>query len=212
MQEEAVWTVVPAGDGTAQAPQVRYGHSLTRCGARGEYLVAFGGLTSGGYRGPLDDTVVLRPRPPMEEQLAEADKDGETQELCGASLQFYCPNFKGPTPMARGYHSATASEDGTKLFIFGGISRGSPTNQLAVLDVASWTWDIPATTGNAPCPRFGSAMVVGADAPPASMSVVVWRLLCSSANQHGLETPVMAELLIVQALVVVALGLSITAR
>uniref|UniRef100_A0A061R1V9 Rab9 effector protein with kelch motifs n=1 Tax=Tetraselmis sp. GSL018 TaxID=582737 RepID=A0A061R1V9_9CHLO len=153
------WEEVRAEEGAGdEVPRVRYGHSLTRCGPRGELLVAFGGMVSGGYRGVLGDVVVLRPRTPKEGEGEGEPPAGGPPD--GARLRFHAPACKGPAPAPRGYHSAAASEDGARLYVFGGITHGSASGQLAVLDVATWTWDLPDTFGEAPCPRFGSAMAV----------------------------------------------------
>eukprot|EP00873_Tetraselmis_striata_P019844 jgi/Tetstr1/440108/TSEL_028466.t1 len=143
---EVMWRSINARRG-GDVPHVRYGHSLTACG---DLLVAFGGMISGGYRNDLDDVAVLRPRP----------EDDELQPPGGGGMQFFQPVCEGPAPCARGYHSACASPDGTKLYIFGGISHGRGCNELAVLDVTTWTWTLPATHGELPSPRFGSAMAV----------------------------------------------------
>ena len=40
------------------------------------------------------------------------------------------------------------------MVVFGGFSEyGDVENDLAVLDMDSWKWSVPKTTGDPPCPR-----------------------------------------------------------
>jgi len=169
-EAEPAWSLVPARQGAPSVPRVRYGHSLTRCGPPGSekpMLIAFGGLASGGYRMPLVDMVVMAPAPLTDEELARMMLGGEGEEKVSggerplaSSLRFTARDVGGVLPMARGHHAATASQDGSKLYIFGGLIGGASCNQLAVLDTNTWIWDIPTTHGDPPCPRFGSSMAV----------------------------------------------------
>lgn len=63
-------------------PIGRYGHSLTRCGPRGELAVLFGGLMAGGYQAPLDTIAVLRRRraPAAGSEAADAADAGVGSE------------------------------------------------------------------------------------------------------------------------------------
>lgn len=80
-------------------PRLRYGHTLTRCGRDGDMALVMGGMTRGGYGGEVLDVAVLR------------RAAGEEQEV----YEWHVPDFQGDAPHPRGYHSATASPDGTKV-------------------------------------------------------------------------------------------------
>jgi len=103
----------------------------------------FGGLRSGGYRGETNDLAVLEP------------SGGGGGEMVWTS-----PETSGLEPQPRGYHSACCSEDGTRLYVSGGICDGDCTDSLAVLDLTTMCWDVPATTGAGPPRRFGHTSVV----------------------------------------------------
>ncbi|MEW5314557.1 MAG: hypothetical protein WDW38_006043 [Sanguina aurantia] len=72
-------------------------------------------------------------------------------------------SLAGDKVRARGYHSATASQDGSKVYIFGGIAACGSIDSLAVIDVLSWQCEVPVTAGEVPPGRFGCSMTVHAD-------------------------------------------------
>jgi hypothetical protein len=125
----------------------RYGHSCCACGPGHAWLLIFGGMTGGGYRGELNDVWVLRP------SSCAADPPG--------SYEWFAPPVSADAgmPLPRGYHSATASADGRHVYIFGGISDGTACDELAILDTQRWAWSLPGAPGGsgaeAPCARFG---------------------------------------------------------
>jgi hypothetical protein len=145
----------------------RYGHSITACGPGHAWLLVFGGMQQGGYGGERNDVWVLR---------AAGSVDGATV------YEWFCPPTSrggggggrsggsaaaaagGPAPRPRGYHSACASADGRRVFIFGGISGGDSCDELAVLDTHTWEWQLPGAgaaaegaDAEAPCGRFGAS-------------------------------------------------------
>eukprot|EP00198_Chlamydomonas_reinhardtii_P000110 XP_001689445.1 predicted protein [Chlamydomonas reinhardtii] len=125
-------------------PPVRYGHSATRCGPDGGWLAVYGGMQAGGYAAEISSLALLRPF----SDLDPADYEYE----------WYLPQLSGADPGARGYHSACASEDGMRLFVFGGIARRGSTTRLSVIDLRTLTVDRPTTTGGGPSPRFGCSL------------------------------------------------------
>ncbi|KAG2444353.1 hypothetical protein HXX76_001109 [Chlamydomonas incerta] len=132
-------------------PPVRYGHSATRCGPGGSWLAVYGGMQAGGYAAEISSLALLRPfsgELPGTEDLDPADYEYE----------WHLPQLSGPDPGARGYHSAAASEDGMRLFVFGGIARRDSTARLSAIDLRTMTVDRPATTGDGPSPRFGCSL------------------------------------------------------
>ncbi|KAL4434043.1 hypothetical protein ABPG75_000484 [Micractinium tetrahymenae] len=84
----------------------------------------------------------------------------EEEDWEAAEWEWWYPPVQGEPPGARGYHSAAVSEDGKKIYFFGGIGAGGACNSLAVLDIATWTWSRPLTTGQPPSPRCGHSSVV----------------------------------------------------
>jgi hypothetical protein len=135
----------------------RYGHSLTACGPGHAWLLVFGGMTGGGYTGELNDVWVLRRTTPSPNSATDST----------AELEWFRPPVAaGPgrvAPRRRGYHSAAASPDGRRVFIFGGISASDACDELAVLDTATWTWTLPLAApgpGAAPGARFGCSATV----------------------------------------------------
>jgi N-acetylneuraminic acid mutarotase len=66
----------------------------------------------------------------------------------------------GPPPSPRAYHSANAL--GPRIFIFGGCdAKGSPMDDICVLDTSNLTWEYPNTTGTKPKRGHHSAAFVG---------------------------------------------------
>ncbi|PNW88074.1 hypothetical protein CHLRE_01g013050v5 [Chlamydomonas reinhardtii] len=132
-------------------PPVRYGHSATRCGPDGGWLAVYGGMQAGGYAAEISSLALLRP--------FSGDLPG-TEDLDPADYEYewYLPQLSGADPGARGYHSACASEDGMRLFVFGGIARRGSTTRLSVIDLRTLTVDRPTTTGGGPSPRFGCSL------------------------------------------------------
>lgn len=45
--------------------------------------------------------------------------------------------------------------------MLGGHAAGARTNDLFMLDLSSWIWSQPPTSGTPPSPRSGAAMCVG---------------------------------------------------
>lgn len=84
---------------TGGSPRLRYGHTLTRIGRAGDMALLIGGMTRGGYGGETFDMCVLRRVP------------GEAEEV----FEWHVPDTHGETPHARGYHTATAAPDGSKV-------------------------------------------------------------------------------------------------
>lgn len=56
--------------------------------------------------------------------------------------------------------SQHSSPPSPQVYVFGGMARRSCCNTLAVLDVNTWTWHHPTTTGTPPPERFGHSAVV----------------------------------------------------
>ncbi|PNG85280.1 Actin-fragmin kinase, partial [Tetrabaena socialis] len=69
------------------------------------------------------------------------------------------PELSGDDPGARGYHAACASEDGLRLFVFGGIARRQSIAALEVIELSTGRVELLATTGPTPSPRFGCSLV-----------------------------------------------------
>ncbi|EFJ46921.1 hypothetical protein VOLCADRAFT_118041, partial [Volvox carteri f. nagariensis] len=145
-----------------RAPAARRGHTATRCGRHGELLAVYGGSLSLGMD-PNDTLVILGPYTATTAAGSDDDDHGlEAQDEYEYEYEYewYRPTLQGPNPGSRCYHGACASEDGLRLFLFGGISERNSIAQLTVIDLASWTVEYPVTTGSPPSPRFGCSMVV----------------------------------------------------
>lgn len=67
----------------------------------------------------------------------EKGKDKESTPL-PFRLKWERLSCDGPEPAARAYHSATMV--GQRLFIFGGIGGFQSIEELAILDIPTWTW------------------------------------------------------------------------
>ncbi|KAL4446842.1 hypothetical protein ABPG77_008086 [Micractinium sp. CCAP 211/92] len=115
------------------------------------------------------EAVGAQPGPSSQQQQQEAGQQApagcqrqgrEEEEWETTGLEWWYPPVRGEAPGARGYHSAAVSEDGKKIYCFGGISAGGACNTLAVLDTETWTWSRPLTTGEPPSPRCGHSSVV----------------------------------------------------
>eukprot|EP00292_Cryptomonas_paramecium_P022480 CAMPEP_0113664684 /NCGR_PEP_ID=MMETSP0038_2-20120614/1874_1 /TAXON_ID=2898 /ORGANISM="Cryptomonas paramecium" /LENGTH=198 /DNA_ID=CAMNT_0000579929 /DNA_START=141 /DNA_END=734 /DNA_ORIENTATION=+ /assembly_acc=CAM_ASM_000170 len=106
-------------------PEAREGHSA--CIFR-KYFVIFGGL---GLPGLLNDVCSL---------------DLETWEWSK-------PDISGIPPLRR--HNHTGCQMDQRVVIFGGFSEhGDCENDVAILDMESWAWSIPAIAGEPPPPRM----------------------------------------------------------
>lgn len=117
--------------------------------------------TAGGLHQPVAGALGgLRATSPAAAAAGPAAVCDEDAALADEELEWYYPRVSGDPPGARGYHSTAASEDGSKLYVFGGISATGACNTLAVLDLASWEWSRPPTHGTPPSPRCGHSSVV----------------------------------------------------
>ena len=128
-------------------PQARYGHTATLVGKDKDMLFVYGGLLWGGYGGETDQCSLLQRR------KGEDDDDEEEEYV------WTVPRIKGDETGPRGYHAACASEDGTKVFIFGGMDEAYNSNTLIMIDTETWTCTgLNNTTGDLPSPRFGCSL------------------------------------------------------
>lgn len=134
---------------------------MVACGPDAIYALVFGGMTDSGYFGETNTVAVLtQPRHaaqlPGAPELPAGIPADATEPLVWVPIA-----TQGLAAVAdRGYHAAAASEDGMHVYIFGGISRRQSRNDVAVLDVATWTWRVMETRGDPPPPRFGASAVV----------------------------------------------------
>ncbi len=121
---------------------------MVTCGPNGIYALVFGGMTDSGYFGETNTVTVLT-QPRHAEQLPGApDLPAGIPSDATEPLVWVPITTQGLAAVAdRGYHAAAASEDGMQVYIFGGISRRQSRNDVAVLDVATWTWRVVETTG-----------------------------------------------------------------
>ncbi len=139
----------PSGD----HPFPTYGHTMTA--AFDKYLILFGGVTQGGYRGECRQFRIIQVEP-----------DGATAE--DEYLQWIAPlgdlRPHGDAPIARAYHTTNLIYAGTadnicQLIIFGGFNEaGAMGNlQLCTFNTNSKciSFDNVDALGVAPCPRFG---------------------------------------------------------
>lgn len=97
------------------------------------------------------------------EQGAAAAAAGQGQEqewVAEGQYEWWYPEVGGEAPGARGYHSAAASEDGRQIWYFGGIAERGASSSLAVLDVATWQFSCPVTSGDPPPLRLGHSSCV----------------------------------------------------
>lgn len=94
------------------------------------------------------------------EQLQQLEEEGEREEDSDAELEWFYPAVSGEPPGSRGYHSAAVSEDGLKIYFFGGISPAGSCDSLAVLDVATWRFSRPVTSGLPPPRRCGHSAAI----------------------------------------------------
>ena len=132
------WTMLSVKPSVEGLPSRREGHTAT---IFRNCFVAFGGL---GPEGLLNDVCTL-------------NLD---------STEWMQPSTSGIPPIRRHQHSACTL--GRRYVIFGGFSEyGDCENDLAVLDMDSWQWSVPKTTGEPPGPRmshtatrFGKDMLV----------------------------------------------------
>jgi len=126
----------------------RYGLSATACkglvdGEMQNLIVVFGGCTAGGYVGEVAKVLVLK---------WSYDPDSKWPKL-----QWIDPTPPGGAqPLPRAYHSAAWV--GNQLVIYGGICEAETIDELAALDLTTWTWTVHASAdidGDKPAPRFG---------------------------------------------------------
>lgn len=121
---------------------------MTTCGPGHIYALVFGGMTDSGYFGETNVVSVLteprhlrglpgaQPLPPKVHPDANAPLVWVTVDTAGIDAV-----------VGRGYHAAASSPDGMHVYIFGGISRRQSRSDVAVLDVATWTWRVLDTRG-----------------------------------------------------------------
>lgn len=121
---------------------------MTICGPGNIYALVFGGMTDSGYFGENNVVSVLtEPRhvaglPGAQPLPVKVPADAS------APLVWTTVSSKGiDEVVGRGYHAAASSPDGMRVYIFGGISRRQSRNDVAVLDVATWTWEVLETHG-----------------------------------------------------------------
>ncbi|KAG1678005.1 hypothetical protein FOA52_000800 [Chlamydomonas sp. UWO 241] len=143
-------------------PAIRYGHSVTRCGRGFDMLFVYGGMQVGGYSGEIDAPGLLRPITKASADAAtDTTTDAATSGNAGSSsyavaadtgggsgggggdggeprYEWVKPRLHGDEPVERGYHAACASEDGSKVFLFGGIRNRGCCATLAIIDVDTW--------------------------------------------------------------------------
>lgn len=121
---------------------------MTVCGPDGIYALVFGGMTDSGYFGETNVVSVLTeprhvPSLPGSQPLPPKVRPDATAPLVWATVDTVGIN----AVIGRGYHAAASSPDGMRVYIFGGISRRQSRNDVAVLDVATWTWTVLDTHG-----------------------------------------------------------------
>ncbi|GAX81113.1 hypothetical protein CEUSTIGMA_g8547.t1 [Chlamydomonas eustigma] len=158
---EYVWGKLQA---SGRPPAIRYGHSITRCGANKDMLLVYGGMQSGGYYHEIESPSILRSavRGSDSEDVSivgsseEAEHSGKRNKSC--LYEWYHPTLSGDSPGPRGYHASCASDDGRLVYLFGGIAARDSCNTLAVIDVHNETCLIPDTSGEQPSPRFGCSL------------------------------------------------------
>ena len=152
----------------------RYGHSATtvRVVLPGQTehvhcVLVFGGMQSGGYTGEQDDAWLLHPD---EETVANAWA-GMWSTVTWRWQRIQSPNRGGAWPPARGYHSACASADGTRVYIFGGIAHHDCVDDLWQLDTTTWTWTAlkQGAAAMKPNQRFGSSLVCLPEVSPTTL-------------------------------------------
>ncbi|KAI3434757.1 hypothetical protein D9Q98_002817 [Chlorella vulgaris] len=131
------------------------------------------GGTSGLPRGPVQVPAATAPgAPAIESEVseegdgcegAEEEDGGERMADVWAAIEKYewwYPPVSGDPPDARGYHAAAVSEDGCKLYFFGGIGDSATAPSLSVLDVTTWRYTTLATRGPQPPARIGCSACV----------------------------------------------------
>ncbi|KAK3242846.1 hypothetical protein CYMTET_47464 [Cymbomonas tetramitiformis] len=69
------------------------------------------------------------------------------------TMQWVTVTPYGQVPTARRCHSINVSEDGRKLWLFGGFDGQRTLNDLFIFEVDRQTWTSPAVTGLIPCAR-----------------------------------------------------------
>mmetsp|Transcript_16072 Transcript_16072/g.54796 ORF Transcript_16072/g.54796 Transcript_16072/m.54796 type:complete len:644 (+) Transcript_16072:153-2084(+) len=113
----------------------REGHAA--CAVR-EEIVVFGGHTGVGTTGLASDVYHLK----------------------FETMQWVAVTTLGGAPSPRRGHTISASEDGRKLWVFGGFDGAGVLGDLHVLEMDRQTWTTVSTTGVGPSPREGHAATV----------------------------------------------------
>ncbi|EFJ52641.1 hypothetical protein VOLCADRAFT_102618 [Volvox carteri f. nagariensis] len=88
----------------------------------------------------------------------QLQKDGSTTNdlfwMTMDRMEWHNQPCKGEKPTARYNHAACYDEENNRLVIFGGrTAERKRLNDVAFLDLDSWTWYKPSTEGAAPSPR-----------------------------------------------------------
>jgi hypothetical protein len=129
------WTSIASG----LAPLPRKLHTITVVpGDTQAHVIMFGGAATGAGQ-PFGDMYIA-----------------PAQSLSSPPVHWSVVEGKGTMPIARYSHSALGFDN--QMVVFGGHSGlGGLLNDVAVFDVPSGQWEMPPTSGRAPCPRYGHA-------------------------------------------------------
>ncbi|HEY2954035.1 MAG TPA: galactose oxidase-like domain-containing protein [Candidatus Eisenbacteria bacterium] len=137
-------------------PEPREGHTAVTIS--GADMVLFGGRRGTSPDQPLNDIWIMH-----------RDNNVRSAEF---SYSWSPPTVSGIPPRERSEHGAVVLIDNTTMVVFGGLGRNLAGNADSVyndvwrlwLDTAQqpavWTWSHMVTTGTAPSPRFGHAVVL----------------------------------------------------
>mmetsp|Transcript_43253 Transcript_43253/g.99708 ORF Transcript_43253/g.99708 Transcript_43253/m.99708 type:complete len:573 (+) Transcript_43253:63-1781(+) len=159
--EAMKWTELST-QGTAPLP--RYGHSMKAYNAD---LVLFGGLVTDGSQGALLEDAGQSSAPPpfISGPWAHAGTmDNSLYVLQTGSLRWEATTCFGTPPSPRFFHSAAIVND--VYVVYGGCGAAdysTPLGDIHTLDMRSYQWNSPSTSGEAPPPRFGQKMIQGPD-------------------------------------------------
>ena len=101
------------------------------------------------------------------EQYIKANQSGTTEDLIGFgnpshheqldSLNF---TMKEIYPAPRSRHTAVATEDGSKVIVFGGGGKNRIFDDVWVFHVQEMEWSQPQDSTNKPCPRWGHSACI----------------------------------------------------
>jgi hypothetical protein len=107
-------------------------------------------MTTGGYQDECNWLLVLN-----------------TEDVLAGQASWQVPPQSGAAPKPRGYHAAcivrirgNTANPTSAMIVVGGMCRGRPLFDLAMIDVTSWQWlPVPVfASREAPCARYGCSM------------------------------------------------------